>query len=212
MPTRLLTAADIAAAVGLDEKVFRARMRAARFPWHRHGEPWTVEEGGDRHRQMLAAVSAPAPSQASPVASGPRGRTGSDESYVIDICDRLLGSAALRQHMFDWLVGDGPSPRRLPVDAYYRDFQLVVEVLERQHSEAIKHFDKPDRMTVSGVHRGEQRTLYDQRRRDLLPRHGLTLVEIRIDELAHDKKKKLLRIADQDEAVIREKLRVAGLW
>jgi hypothetical protein len=34
------------------------------------------------------------------------------------------------------------------------------------------------RMTVSGVDRGAQRAIYDQRRREVLPQHGIALVEL----------------------------------
>ena len=40
-----------------------------------------------------------------------------DESYVIDLCDLVLGLRAKRQHRFDFLRGD--SGRSHPVDAYY---------------------------------------------------------------------------------------------
>jgi hypothetical protein len=82
-------------------------------------------------------------------------RTLSDESYVIDLCDEVLGEAALRQHRFDYLRGDarpGGQGVRLPVDAYYPALELVVEYRERQHTESIPFMDR--RMTVSGVDRG----------------------------------------------------------
>ena len=37
------------------------------------------------------------------------GRDTSDEAYVIDLCDRVLGIPGLRQHRFDWLLGDPAS-------------------------------------------------------------------------------------------------------
>ena len=50
-------------------------------------------------------------------------RSDSDESYVIDLCDEVLGELALRQHTFDFLRGDPSesclSGKKLPVDAYY---------------------------------------------------------------------------------------------
>lgn len=105
-----------------------------------------------------------------------------NESYVLDLCDEVLGAAGRRQHTFEWLKGD-PSPKTgnrkaLPVDAYYPSLRLVVEFHEKQHTEAVKHFDKPDVLTVSGVHRGIQRKLYDDRRRQLIPARGLSLVII----------------------------------
>ena len=88
----------------------------------------------------------------------------------------MLGCKARRQHRFDFLVGDpGKNGRRvrLPVDAYYAELGCVIEVMERQHSEAVPFFDK--RMTVSGITRGEQRKRYDARRREVLPAHGIRL-------------------------------------
>ena len=54
----------------------------------------------------------------------------------------------------------------------------MVEFAESQHTEPTPHFDKPDVLTVSGVHRGIQRAIYDDRRRRLIPEHGLRLVII----------------------------------
>lgn len=131
-------------------------------------------------------------------------RKESDEAYVIDLCDDLLGQRALRQHRFEWLRGDAGTP--LPVDAYYPELNLVVEYMERQHTEAVPHFDK--RMTVSGMSRGKQRRLYDQRRQELIPRHGIALVTIGYHELAHSGGMRLLRDRENDLRVVRGKLRV----
>lgn len=96
-------------------------------------------------------------------------RANSDEHYIIYLIDDYLGIKAHRQATFDFLRGD-PSPNRkgtkLPVDAYYTSLRLAVEYHERQHSERVPHFDKPHRITVSGVNRGEQRLIYDQRRQE----------------------------------------------
>lgn len=109
------------------------------------------------------------------------GRVDSDEYYVLDLCDQALSEAGLRQHRFDWLRGDpgtGGRQARLPVDGYWPQANLVVEYRERQHDQPIAHFDKPERLTVSGVHRGLQRALYDTRRDELIPVHGICLVVI----------------------------------
>lgn len=128
-------------------------------------------------------------------------RKNSDEFYVIDLCDEVLGAKASRQHKFDFLRGDGTHGRMLPVDAYYSDRKLVVEYRERQHTESVALFDK--KSTVSGVSRGEQRRIYDKRRRDVLPRHGIKLVEISYSDLMHDNRKRLMRDRQNDLAVIR---------
>jgi hypothetical protein len=133
-------------------------------------------------------------------------RAASDEHYVLDLCDDILGLTALRQHRFDWLRGD-PSPSRprgttLPVDAFYPELGLVVEYAERQHDDAVPFFDKTDRMTVSGVHRGLQRALYDQRRRDLIPQHDLRLLTISAHDLDVDHRGRLRRNAEADRFVL----------
>ncbi|WP_313545648.1 hypothetical protein [Leifsonia aquatica] len=69
------------------------------------------------------------------------------------------------------------------MDAYWEPLDLVVEFHERQHSQAVPHFDKLDVITVSGVPRGGpngQRRRYDLRRETLIPEHGLHLVIISI--------------------------------
>lgn len=107
-------------------------------------------------------------------------RADSDEHYVLDLCDEVLGVSGLRQARFDWLRGD-PSPTRrrgtkLPVDGYWPELELVVEFQEEQHTQPSPFFDR--RQTVSGVRRGEQRRLYDQRKARLIPEHGLRFVVI----------------------------------
>ncbi len=142
----------------------------------------------------------------------PRGRMSRREShlrdadYVLDLCDELLGERALREHRFAWLVGDpGRSGvrRRLPVDAYYPGHLLVVEYHERQHEERVVFFDKPEKLTVSGVGRREQRRRYDERRRTEIPAHGLRLVIVRWSDLDADARGRLRRnqAADRESVV-----------
>lgn len=133
-------------------------------------------------------------------------RVASDEAYVVDLCDAILGEPASRQHRFDWLVGDpGRDGRRrtLLVDAYYAGHRLVIEYRERQHDEPVAHFDKPDVLTVSGVHRGIQRRIYDDRRAAEVPAHGLRLVVIRPSDLTADRSGRLMRRREPDEAALR---------
>lgn len=108
-----------------------------------------------------------------------------DQHYVTDLCDAVLGVPASREHRFAWLLGD-TSPKtgrqvQLPVDAYWESLGLVMEFQEEQHSQSVKLFDKPDVLTVSGIHRGEQRRLYDERKAQLIPFHDLRLVVIHKD-------------------------------
>jgi hypothetical protein len=133
-----------------------------------------------------------------------------DEDYVINICDRLLRLKAQRQSRFDLLRGDpgrnGSVGRRLPVDAYYPELNLVIEYRERQHSEPVTFFDKPERLTCSGCTRGEQRKRYDQLRRDVLKQHGIRLLELDYSQLSCNRQGRLRRDEAVDEAVIRHQL------
>nr|WP_315218410.1 HTH domain-containing protein [uncultured Flavobacterium sp.] len=132
-----------------------------------------------------------------------------DENYVLDLCDKVLKMSSSRQHKFDFLLGDPNSKgvsARLPVDSYYEKLELVIEYREKQHTESVSFFDKPNRMTVSGVHRGEQRTLYDERRRQVLPKNNINLVEISYSDFIHDSKKRIIRNPELDEKIIIQKL------
>lgn len=128
-----------------------------------------------------------------------------NERYVLALCDEALGMVSERQHTFHWLLGDeSPKTRRskpLPVDAYWPSLALVVEFHEKQHSEAVRHFDKPDVLTVSGVHRGLQRRLYDDRRLDLIPKHGLSLVIVPMSDFTV-KGRFIVQNHDEDLAVV----------
>ena len=130
-------------------------------------------------------------------------REHSDEAYVIDLCDKVLNRAAKRGHRFEFLIGD--KGHKLPVDAFYEDLMIVVEYRERQHSEAVTHFDK--RQTVSGMSRGQQRVRYDQRRREVLPKHEIRLVEIDYSQFSHTSSKRLKRVPPEDIKVLQKLLR-----
>lgn len=131
-------------------------------------------------------------------------RADSDEHYVLDLCDEILGIPARRQERFDWLRGD-PSPTRprgstLPVDGYWPDLRLVVEFQEEQHTQPSPFFDR--RQTVSGVGRGEQRRLYDERKRILILEHGLRLVVIE-KSIFTVSSRRIARDRPRDIAVVR---------
>lgn len=132
-----------------------------------------------------------------------------DEHYVIDICDKFLTQLASRQHRFYFLMGDRNvkgKAIKLPVDAYYEKLKLVVEFRERQHTESVMFFDKPNKRTVSNVHRGEQRKIYDERRRQLIPQNGLTLIEICYSDFEFDGRKRIVRNESKDIEVVRKLL------
>jgi hypothetical protein len=107
---------------------------------------------------------------------------------------------------FDWLRGDPSAARplgtRLPVDCYWPDLELVVEFQE-QHTRPSPFFDR--RHTGSGVGRGEQRRIYDERKRLLIPTHGLHLVLIEKSAFVVESKR-IVRDPARDIVVVREYL------
>ena len=132
---------------------------------------------------------------------------GRDEQYVLALCDRFLQLVGLRQHRFEFLRGDSHEDRpgvRLPVDAFYPDLRLVIEYRERQHIMPVPHFDA--RKTVSGMPRGEQRARYDRRRRDVLPRHGIQVVELTCNEFQQKASGRLVRDLVSDASIVGERL------
>lgn len=134
-----------------------------------------------------------------------RSRNDSDEYYVVELCNKVLNRAASQQHKFDFLCGD--NGYKLPVDAYYEDLNLVIEYYERQHTESVKLFD--NRMTISGVTRGEQRKIYDERRRRVLPEHGIKLIVIDYSDFGTTRK--LSRNPNKDIEVIKRILSENGV-
>lgn len=92
---------------------------------------------------------------------------------------------------------------QLPVDAWYPELKLVVEVAERQHDEAVPLFDR--RQTVSGVARGKQRRIYDRRRVEVLPQQDIRLIALDVKSFP-TRARKLARDTGTDEAVVRATL------
>lgn len=99
---------------------------------------------------------------------------------------------------------------RLPYDAVWEARKLIVEVDERQHDEAVSFFDKPERMTVSGVHRGEQRRLYDERKVRLAQEQGYKVVRVPIAALAW-RGGRLAKDRSADLATLRRQLNGSGV-
>jgi hypothetical protein len=213
-----VTPVELAAELGISDKTLRQWLRTT-YPRPRgsEGASWVLtSEHIDAARQRWAVGSAWNPraagatTVAQPSAARSRSRSDSDEAYVIDLCDEVLGEAALRQRTFPWLCGDpGNNGRavRLPVDAYYEGLGLVVEYRERQHDEPTPFFDR--RPTVSGVGRGEQRRLYDLRRESEIPEHGLRLAIIKPGDVHADSRGRLRRDRERDIVAVRLIVQVA---
>jgi hypothetical protein len=53
----MVTAVEMAQRAGICRKRYRRALRAARFNWHKHNEPWTVLVGSDEHMQMQTVLA-----------------------------------------------------------------------------------------------------------------------------------------------------------
>lgn len=203
---------DLARELGMSAKVLRSWLRR-RFPRapDEHWQPWFLS-----HDQVTAARAyfggkrrgpLERPASRSPAQSVRR----RDQTYVTDLMARLLEEEPLREHRFPWLQGD--TGHSLPVDAYFPGHKLVLEYRERQHLA-----DRPDsfamwdrRMTASGISRREQRARYDELRETEIPKHGLKLVVVDADDLAADRRGRLLRNERTDIALLRRLLLAADI-
>lgn len=145
-------------------------------------------------------------------------RQNSDETYVIALCDKVLGLKADRQKRFDFLLGDlhknGKTQTLLPVDAYYEELQLVVEYKEIQNFRPIASRDKVEvedeeeedenKKTLS---REEQRRIYDERRAKVLPENEIAMVVISYSDFANDDSNKIVRKEESDLKIVEEALK-----
>jgi hypothetical protein len=129
-----------------------------------------------------------------------------DEHYILDLCDQLLGPSE-RQKRFDWLTGD-PSlttgkKTRLPLDGYWDKYRLAIEFQEKQHFEPVPFWDQ--KLTASGMTRGEQRKVYDLRKVEKTAEHGVRLLHIRQDAFPMSKGK-INRDPKHDLDIVRQLL------
>lgn len=170
-----LTSEELAAVLDVSASSLRKKARAGRIPAHKDGSRYTFDE--DEVRAALERRRRPK----SPPQETPSRRA----AYVLDLCDDVLGAQGSREHTFDWLLGD-PNQHgrraRLRVDSYWQSERLIVEVHESQHQESTPFFDR--RATLSGMGRADQRRLYDARRAEQIPLHGLRLVVVHFADLS----------------------------
>jgi hypothetical protein len=138
-------------------------------------------------------------------------RLESDEAYVIDLCDTILGEKAERQKRFSFLLGDvhkdGITRTQLPVDAFYESIKLVVEYKEAQEIEANDDRETQQTQTLNGISRTEQRKLYDERRAEELPKNGITLLTIAYSDFNCDNTNKIIRNIMLDMEMVKTKLK-----
>lgn len=132
----------------------------------------------------------------------PKKSSNRDEFYVMDLCDSFLCQMGSRQHTFDFLKGD--SGRRLPVDVFYSRLNIVIEYQETQHHNSVGFFD--NRITTSGITRGEQRKKYDRLKQQKLLEYGIKLIAIQYTDFNYNSRHRIIRDHGQDMAMIKRLL------
>ncbi len=130
-----------------------------------------------------------------------------DEHYIIDLCDELLGLEASRKHRFDFLLGDvhknGKTQSKLPVDAYYEEQNLVLEMMESRDVDPIVIREKPSKKTREAVKRAKQIKIYQERKYKGLEAKEIGLILIRSDAFECNEHKLLMRDREKDLEVLR---------
>ncbi len=122
-----------------------------------------------------------------------------DTNYILNFCDSLIRQTSFREYRFPFLVGD--KGKTLPVASFYPDLNLVVELLEGKSPEAAP---PADTKTVS--RRSNERHRYDQRKRDVLLEHGISLIEFYLTDFPHDGQGRLKRFPAGIREVLEERL------
>lgn len=132
----------------------------------------------------------------------------SDEHYLINLCDELLLESASRQHKFGFILGDyhkdGKTRSPLPVNAYYQEHNLVIELVAPLNADAVDH---PNRKTTSGITRAQQRENYADRKRNGLLEKGVNFIAIKYASFDHTDENKLVRDKEKDLKVLSEELK-----
>jgi len=122
----------------------------------------------------------------------------SDEFYLVNLCDELLKEKASRKHTFDTLVGKlhkkGKTRTKLPLDAYYEDLKLVIEFFEKKE-------------TNESSEREAQRKFYDQRKKDVLEKKEIRLIDINYALFECDENDRLVRNKANDCRVLKDLLK-----
>lgn len=118
----------------------------------------------------------------------------SDEFYLVNLCDELLKAKASRKHTFDTLVGKlhkkGKTRTKLPLDAYYEDLKLVIEFFEKKDTE-------------ESSEREAQRKFYDQRKKVVLEKKEIHLIDVNYALFECNENDRLIRNNENDRSILK---------
>ncbi|MDA3929102.1 MAG: hypothetical protein PF541_09090 [Prolixibacteraceae bacterium] len=148
----------------------------------------------------------------------------SDKSYVINLCDKVVGMKANRTKRFDFLLGDlhkdGVSQTKLPIDAYYEILQLAVQYNDiKPWEQAVPEYNETDDFDEEEneddrheprikrvISREEQRSIYNERRAKTFPKHDIDFVLISYSDFEHDAALKIIRNEESDLKIVHKAL------
>lgn len=120
----------------------------------------------------------------------------SEEKCIALFMSVLKTDKVEKQKRFDFIIGDKtekrPNGTKLPVDAYFPDYNFVLEYMGKQHFTEVKHFDRRPG-------RNNQRKRYDLIKENMLAKNKITLIYFKYDEEINEEnvKKKLIKILDK---------------
>lgn len=137
-------------------------------------------------------------------------RSIQDDDYLIALCDEILNKTSKKQFTFDDLRGDYHKDKitrtKLPLDAYYSDLSLVIEVVNKKSIAPKNGRDKSQKLTVSGVTREEQRKIYQERKRTFLEDKNIKVFEINFALFDTNEQNRLVRNQENDTALLKDLL------
>lgn len=129
-------------------------------------------------------------------------RSNGDEVYIMGLIDELLNQSGSRKHTFDFLLGDlhqnGETRTELPIDLYYPNLKLALEVVKHPGTENNPIEAKEEKLTVSGITRAEQRLKYLKRKEIVLTQKEIAFIEIPLASFEVDASKQLIRKKGND--------------
>ena len=120
-----------------------------------------------------------------------------DATYVLNLCDLLLGETSYRNYRFPFLVGD--RGKTLPVAAYYSKLNLVIDYHKGSYREAAYP-------GFGASHVMDEQYWYGQRKRNVLLEQGISLVELYAADFPHDARGRLKRFPEPVRLVLQGRL------
>ena len=128
----------------------------------------------------------------------------SDENYLLNLCDELLGKEASRKHTFDTLVGNlhkrGKGRTKLPLDAYYKDLKLVIEFFQTSNK-PVSDLDEKEQARIAQI------KYYDELKKEAVLNKSFRYMKINFAQFECDEANKLVRNTENDIRVLKEILK-----